>query len=192
MTFPAISVLTQTDEWSEDMFCDDSTKPDNCNNVTYCHCVHRIKIKLNSIVELKIVDVTAHIGLINHPFHLHGFPMYLTRMGQLDQPATVPLLKAYERKRNSVFGTPINLQAPLKDTISIPGKGYTYVRFKADNPGFWLLHCHFEYHLAVGMGLVVQVGEKEDFVKPPKNFPKCGNFVPSIDESVIQYRNNLP
>lgn len=32
---------------------------------------------------------------------------------------------------------------PIKDTISIPSKGYTIFRFKADNPGFWLLHCHF-------------------------------------------------
>lgn len=30
-----------------------------------------------------------------------------------------------------------------KDTISIPSKGYTIFRFKADNPGFWLMHCHF-------------------------------------------------
>lgn len=32
---------------------------------------------------------------------------------------------------------------PLKDTISIPSAGYTIVRFKATNPGFWLFHCHF-------------------------------------------------
>jgi hypothetical protein len=31
----------------------------------------------------------------------------------------------------------------MKDTISIPSKGFTIIRFKADNPGWWLLHCHY-------------------------------------------------
>lgn len=194
MTFPPISALTQTDEWTEDMFCDEQTKPKHCNNnVTgFCHCVHRIKIKLNSIVELKIIDLTGQIGHINHPYHLHGFPMYLTRMGHLDEPISVQLLEAQERKRSSVLNQPVNPRAPLKDTISIPSKGYSYVRFKADNPGMWIMHCHFEYHKSIGMGLVIQVGEPEDFVKAPKNFPECRNFTPDIDESVIKYRNTLP
>lgn len=95
---------------------------------------------------------------------------------------------------------------PIKDTISIPSKGYTIFRFKADNPGFWLLHCHFgkkhlfslqiafnatvtfdptEWHLAVGMGLVVQVGEAKNMVKPPKDFPKCNNYKPEINANVF-------
>lgn len=35
--------------------------------------------------------------------------------------------------------------------------------------------------MAVGMGLVVQVGEAKDMVKPPKNFPKCNNYKPEIN-----------
>ena len=42
--------------------------------------------------------------------------------------------------------------------------------------GFWIVHCHFEWHLAIGMSFVVQIGEIEDMVKPPKDFPKCGNY----------------
>lgn len=30
-----------------------------------------------------------------------------------------------------------------KDTVSIPPNGYALFRFKANNPGWWLLHCHF-------------------------------------------------
>lgn len=43
-----------------------------------------------------------------------------------------------------------------------------------------MLHCHFEWHLSVGMALVFQVGEPENMVKPPKDFPKCGNYQPAI------------
>lgn len=68
---------------------------------------------------------------------------------------------------------------PIKDTISIPSKGFTRFRFRADNPGFWLLHCHYEWHLATGMGLIFQVGETDQMVPPPADFPKCGNYNPN-------------
>ena len=38
------------------MFCDQFTKPARCDNSQICNCIHRLKIKLNSIVELIIVD----------------------------------------------------------------------------------------------------------------------------------------
>ena len=36
---------------------------------------------------------------------------------------------------------------PLKDTVIIPNRGYTIIRFFSDNPGFWAFHCHIEFHL---------------------------------------------
>lgn len=43
------------------------------------------------------------------------------------------------------------LKNPLiKDTIIVPNRGYTIIRFLADNPGVWLLHCHIEFHSALG------------------------------------------
>lgn len=32
---------------------------------------------------------------------------------------------------------------PYKDTVVLPYPGYVRLRFRADNPGFWLFHCHF-------------------------------------------------
>jgi L-ascorbate oxidase len=34
------------------------------------------------------------------------------------------------------------LKAPLKDTVTVPVGGYTIIRFRANNPGAWLFHCH--------------------------------------------------
>lgn len=42
-----------------------------------------------------------------------------------------------------------------------------------------------EWHIAVGMGLLVQVGETHDMMKPPENFPKCNSFKPSINEEFL-------
>lgn len=56
-------------------------------------------------------------------------------------PMTIQLAKAMTLTRTlpRSFAT----KHVIKDTISIPSKGYTIFRFKADNPGWWLLHCHF-------------------------------------------------
>ena len=39
---------------------------------------------------------------------------------------------------------------PLKDTVLVSGGGYTVVRFRATNPGFWLFHCHIAFHFEAG------------------------------------------
>ena len=67
---------------------------------------------------------------------------------------------------------------PLKDNVAVPDAGFTILRFLADNVGYWLFHCHMNWHNHLGMGLVVKVGNVEETIQPPpKGFPKCGNFV---------------
>ena len=68
------------------------------------------------------------------------------------------------------------INPPYKDTVTIPDGGYTVVRFTANNPGYWLLHCHLLFHSAAGMDLVFKIGEDKDIPMPPSNFPTCGNF----------------
>jgi hypothetical protein len=46
--------------------------------------------------------------------------------------------------------------------------------------GYWFLHCHFLYHIATGMAVVLQVGETSDFPTPPAGFPRCGSFTPEV------------
>lgn len=109
-------------------------------------------------------------------------------MGQHPEKISIARSGAYNSNRKYV----------IKDTVSIPSKCYTIVRFRADNPGWWLLHCHFgetavshylkfysylyfiEWHLSIGMGLLLQVGEPHEMLKTPKKFPMCNNFQPNI------------
>ncbi|KAJ1643891.1 ferroxidase fet3 [Coemansia asiatica] len=45
--------------------------------------------------------------------------------------------------------------SPLKrDTVLVHSGEYVVVRFKADNPGVWLMHCHFDWHMALGLDMV--------------------------------------
>lgn len=41
---------------------------------------------------------------------------------------------------------------PMKrDTMMVAPGGYTVMRFRADNPGIWILHCHMEWHVTAGL-----------------------------------------
>lgn len=46
--------------------------------------------------------------------------------------------------------------------------------------GFWLFHCHFLFHIAIGMNLIIHVGTQADLPPIPPNFPRCGNHLPPI------------
>lgn len=47
-----------------------------------------------------------------------------------------------------------------------------------------LIH-KLEWHLSVGMGLVLQVGETHEMLQAPANFPKCNSYTPDIDISLL-------
>jgi iron transport multicopper oxidase len=38
-----------------------------------------------------------------------------------------------------------------RDTFVLRPDGYIVLRFKADNPGVWLFHCHLEWHVDQGL-----------------------------------------
>lgn len=45
----------------------------------------------------------------------------------------------------------LNLMNPiLRDTTLLPMDGWVYLRFRANNPGIWALHCHILWHSFTG------------------------------------------
>ncbi len=50
------------------------------------------------------------------------------------------------------------------------------MRFIADNPGIWMLHCHIETHSDSGMMLMLKVGDENDLPKKPTNWPTCDSY----------------
>ncbi|CAM4771364.1 unnamed protein product [Rotaria magnacalcarata] len=68
------------------------------------------------------------------------------------------------------------------DSFTIPSKGYVVFRFKANNPGPWLFHCHMEWHISPGLALVFSIGHQNGqsyhnlISNPPvKEFFLCGD-----------------
>nr|XP_033185006.1 putative laccase-19 [Bombus vancouverensis nearcticus] len=81
-----------------------------------------------------------------------------------------------QRLKNGEYSNP-----PGKDTIKLINGGYAIIRFKANNPRWWLLHCHFIWHHITGMELVIHVGYKSDLPPVPRGFPVCNNWRPAVD-----------
>ena len=48
----------------------------------------------------------------------------------------------------------------LKNVILLPPDGFSVIRFKAENPGWWPFHCHQAMHNAEGMSLILHVEDK--------------------------------
>jgi len=57
-----------------------------------------------------------------------------------------------------LFGTTTrwNLKNPMRrDTVTIPAFSHAVIRFEADNPGLWALHCHVAWHME-GMPVFIE------------------------------------
>nr|UCK81628.1 laccase-1 [Arenicola marina] len=171
-----------------------------------CHCTHHQVVPLGSVVQMTLATTVQNpAGVLNgnsHPIHLHGYNFQVVKTGfpeynpdnnyflsSNDDLECVPGSNSCNLVtwRNATWSgghVPglIRQGAPLKDTVSVPVGGYVVVRFKADNPGFWFLHCHTEFHNEEGMSLFLQVGSTSDMNKPPDNLHQCGNFELSKEE----------
>jgi len=92
-------------------------------------------------IELYIYNSDSN----SHPFHLHGHKFMVVAMSQditSDDPTVNQAL--VEGQANPA----------RRDTIMIPAGGSVTLRFRADNPGTWIFHCHIEWHLEAGLAVV--------------------------------------
>lgn len=171
--YPSFPLLIEPDRVHDGMFCDeDNLKREHCSmfgNQKICRCIHRIKFKLGSIAELVVVNVNDVLG---HPMHLHGHKFHVMEQGRLRENIT------HAEVRNGAIQFVNHKRPPYKDTVHLPYPGFVRLRFRANNPGYWLFHCHFDWHLPIGMAVIIQVGEKDEMRKPPANFPRCYNYLP--------------
>ncbi|GLB41430.1 putative multicopper oxidase family protein [Lyophyllum shimeji] len=85
----------------------------------------------------KVIELTIPGGSIGspHPFHLHGHAFSVVRSAGSS---------VYD------YANPVR-----RDVVSagFAGDNVT-IRFKTDNPGPWILHCHIDWHLEIGLAVV--------------------------------------
>ena len=119
----------------------------------FCACIYTIKLNVGDICEFVFVD-EGFTFQSNHPIHLHGTAFALMGIERLKTSVTTNEIVEMDNKgllrRN--FHRPI-----IKDTVTVPVGGYTILRFRADNPGTWMVHCHIEFHAEIGMAFLLKM-----------------------------------
>ncbi|RWV82105.1 hypothetical protein GW17_00056426 [Ensete ventricosum] len=134
------------------------------NNTYVSHGTELVVLPFNTSVELVMQD-TSILGTESHPLHLHGYNFFVVGEGSGNfDPASDP--------------AEFNLVDPVeRNTVGVPDGGWVAIRFLADNPGVWFMHCHIEIHLSWGltMAWLVLDGALPDqkLPPPPSDLPKC-------------------
>ncbi|XP_037410237.1 laccase-19-like [Triticum dicoccoides] len=123
------------------------------------------RFRYNTSVEI-IFQSTALLQSDSNPMHLHGYDFFVlaTGLGNYN-PKTDPKKFNYHNPQ-------------LRNTVQVPRTGWAAVRFVTDNPGMWYLHCHFEFHIIMGMAtaFIVENGPTPEtsLPPPPPEFKRCG------------------
>ncbi|KAJ6496186.1 yellow laccase [Mycena sanguinolenta] len=126
-----------------------------------------------SVIELpanKVIEVSIPGGAPGapHPFHLHGHTFHVIR---------------------SAGNSSYNFVNPvMRDTVTTgpATSDLTTFRFVTDNAGPWLLHCHIDWHLDIGLAVVFaenipQIAQE----KPPAAW---SNLCPLYEASLQKQR----
>jgi iron transport multicopper oxidase len=121
-----------------------TTGSDNTNPLVY-GTVNPFIVSAGDIVQITVNNMDAAI----HPFHLHGHQFQV-----LERPASNA--GVFSGGNVTYLGNPMQ-----RDTITVNANSYAVLRFKADNPGVWLFHCHIEWHVVMGlMATIVEAPEQ--------------------------------
>ncbi|KAK4277786.1 hypothetical protein QN277_015729 [Acacia crassicarpa] len=122
------------------------------------------KLKYGSRVQVVLQD-TSIFTPENHPIHLHGYDFYILAEG---------FGNFNPKKDTAKFNL---VDPPLRNTVAVPVRGWAVIRFVADNPGAWIMHCHLDVHINWGLAMVFLVengvGKLQSLEAPPADLPLC-------------------
>ncbi|KAL4218091.1 hypothetical protein ACF0H5_022827 [Mactra antiquata] len=175
LKLPTVSALTQPQEMSG--LCDESH---NCGPGKLCSCIAPLNVNFGDTVQINFINMGNIV--IHHPMHIHGYSFHVVKVGYGEPEVKnsdvdckgISLCNNHTAWRN-IPDLKIS-KAIRKDTVTVPGNGYAVVRFKADNPGIWFIHCHLEIHNSrLGMGILLN-DSFSHIPPPPYGFPECRSF----------------
>lgn len=131
-------------------------------------------VPLGEVVEIVFQNLIALNGVCEtHPWHIHGHSFYVMSSGPGKHDPNHPDFESPMLRDTVALYASQNAYNQEKGTAGTPC-GWTRVRFIADNPGAWALHCHISSHFSMGMGTTIVVAKdllQDTFVGPPISAP---------------------
>ncbi|SPO06103.1 related to ferrooxidoreductase Fet3 [Cephalotrichum gorgonifer] len=126
-----------------------------------------------------------------HPFHLHGHNFQVIHRSEAD---------AGHYSSSDV--APLPAVPMRRDTLVVEGNGNFVIRFRSDNPGVWLFHCHIEWHMDQGLvATIVEAPEALQGLRVPESHyaacrtggvPTRGNAAGNVDDVFDLTGENRP
>ncbi|KAI2480214.1 Iron transport multicopper oxidase FET3 [Pyrenophora tritici-repentis] len=113
-----------------------STGANATDAVIYGSNTNSFVLAQNQVVEIVLNNNDPG----KHPFHLHGHVFQVVTRSAADSGP-------YDAT-NTTTPSPTPMR---RDTILVHPNGHIVLRFRSDNPGVWLFHCHIEWHVASGL-----------------------------------------
>jgi iron transport multicopper oxidase len=105
----------------------------------YSEFVNPFVLKAGQTIELIVNNLDGG----KHPLHLHGHNFQILHRS-LDSAGTW-------EDEDSTGNVTFPAVPSRRDTLVLQPSGNFVLRFKADNPGVWLFHCHIEWHMSQGL-----------------------------------------
>ena len=165
-----------------------SYKNENSQTSTFV-CQHVLQFPFQRFWWTEIILVNNDPNGAAHPIHQHGGWYWIVGGGKYKNKYITREFIMQEKEDNKLNYTKIDADYSVpKDVLQVPAGGYMIIRTKLDNPGNFIFHCHIDFHLSIGMGLVLQFGEFGDWntnTRPPaennQNINQiCNETPPSI------------
>lgn len=126
-------------------------------------------VDYNTTIEMVFQGTNIRVEQgVAHPIHVHGYSFYNVAWGYGNYDNTTAEYNLVD--------------PPLVNTVALPANGWVAIRFRADNPGVWFMHCHLERHSFTGMDaiMIVKNGNTTDtsILDPPYNLTgTCGDHL---------------
>ena len=175
-----------------------------------CQCVQVIPVANQEIYDPSTEPQSIALvfsgksSFFAHPIHLHGHSFHVVYIGYGEYNAADGRIQEFTTDIDCGTGLCVNPQwtndiipqgvldrtengrvvssAIRKDTVIVPAGGYVVVAFQADNPGYWIIHCHIEEHLLNGMAVIVQEYSSGQQWAPPDGMNLHGSFKWTFDD----------
>jgi iron transport multicopper oxidase len=132
-----------------------------------------------------------------HPFHLHGHHFQVLARG----PSGAGDWPTPDSNKSHELAV-LNAIPPKRDTISVMANSFAVLRFRADNPGVYLFHCHIEWHVEMGLtATIIEAPERLRDLPIPEDhkrlceaagIPTVGNAGGSMDAHDTSNYNTAP
>jgi FtsP/CotA-like multicopper oxidase with cupredoxin domain len=118
------------------------------------------ELKKGDIIDIVLQNTVALNGVCEqHPWHLHGHHFWDLGGGPGNYSALTPKQRRrFVNTKNPIKRDSVTLYPHSSAFFQTPEPagtacGFHVIRFVADNPGVWLMHCHIPAHMHMGMQL---------------------------------------